>query len=902
MKKHYLLLLTVVLLISGNTAFSQTLIHYWNFNSLASGTLTNVPADSSAVVGAEITYPGTGAGYLDRVDPGDAQNARLGDPAGYGLRPRNPSDTREFLFAMPTTGYSDIKVQFTTARTGSGATEQYYDYSLDGGSNYITTGLSTTTFYPNQEPSYDVVTLDFTGITGVNNNPDFVVRVRFGGANASGGSGNNRFDNITLESGPFPSNTEVEFDEEFVVVNEDHGTLSFDINITDPSTCSVDLVVKGAPFSTADAGDFTLATQTLNFTSASPGTHTVSIPIIDDTDDEQHAEYFVLSLENAVNCTIDGDTLATVYIRDNDRMAPAAMQDVELQYVGSYDPSGTGNSTCEIVVHDPATQRLFATSGVSGYLDIINFSNPASPSLVTSVNMSTYGGITSVAVYNGVLAVASPNANEQANGSVVFFDIDGNYLNQLAVGALPDMVTFTHDGAKVLVANEGQPNDDYTVDPEGSVSVIDMSAGAANLTQGDVSMLWFTQFNAMESTLMAAGVRKVMASSTLSEDIEPEYITVSENSQTAWVTLQENNAIAVVDLVNDTITEIFALGTKDFSAMGNGFDASDDHSEILIANWPVNAYYIPDAVASYTYNNTTYLVTANEGDEKDYSGFSERKSVGSGSYDLDPSVFPNAQMLKDDNNLGRFRVTSVNGDLGNDNDYDEMYCLGARSFSIWNADNQSLVYDSGDDFEMYIAHDATYSAIFNADNEDNDLKGRSRAKGPEPEGVTIAELSGNKYAFIALERVGGVMVYDITDPQNVKFMDYKNSRSTSTFDGDNGAESLIFISATNGPNANHYLVVANEISGTLSIYEVVDNNQPTSVNDKAGGSTFNIFPNPSNGDIVYFNRMASVEIYDITGKMVHSAANAQSIDVSGYESGMYFVRTTDGAVKQMIVR
>lgn len=78
------------------------------------------------------------------------------------------------------------------------------------------------------------------------------------------------------------------------------------------------------------------------------------------------------------------------------------------------------------------------------------------------------------------------------------------------------------------------------------------------------------------------------------------------------------------------------------------------------------------------------------------------------------------------------RVTNVNGDNDSDDDFDQIYCLGSRSFSIFNADTKEIVFDSGDDFEMYIANHPTFSAIFNADNEENDLKGRSRAKGPEP--------------------------------------------------------------------------------------------------------------------------------------------------------------------------
>lgn len=901
MKKISLSLLLLTLFTSA--AISQTLVHYWNFNSLSSGTISNAVApDISLVAGAGITYPGTGAGYVDRVDPGSDLNAQNSDAAGYGLRPRNPSDSRELLIAFPTTGYTDITLKFSTTKTNNGATEQYYDYSLDGGANFISTNLTTTTFLPNTEPTYDIVTLDFTSIAGADNNANFIVRVRFGGATASGSSGNNRFDNITVTSGIGSGNpTEVSISDNFISVNEAAGTVDFVLSLTNPSTSSIDLVVKTAPFSTADANDFTLTTQTLNFTSGSNTTQTISIPVVDDNNSEQQAEYLVLYLENPVNATITGDAFGTIYIIDNDRQPPVPSHNIELQYVGSFDPSGSNTSTCEIVVYDAATERLFTTSAIAGFLDIINFSNPAAPSVFTSVDMSSYGGITSVAVKNGIVAVAAPNANEQSNGSVVFFNTSGVYINEVNVGVLPDMITFTPDGSKVLTANEGQPNDDYSVDPEGSVSIIDISGGVAGLQQSDVNTLLFTQFNALETTLINAGVRKLKLSSTLSQDFEPEYVTVSSNSQKAWVTLQENNAVAEINLVAETITGIAPLGTKDMSVAGNGFDASDNNGEVLIANWPVNSFYIPDAIANYNVGGTNYLVTANEGDEKEYSGLNERTTIGAGSYDLDATIFPNADVLKKTFNAGRLRVTNLNGDNGTDGDFEVINSVGTRSFSIWNADSQTLVYDSGDDFEFYTSTEPSISALFNCDNENNTFKSRSRAKGPEAEGVTLAQLSGKTYAFITLERVGGVMVYDVTDPNAVEFVDYKNSRSTSSYAGDHGPEGITFIPASDSPDGNDYIAVANEISGTISIYEVV-NNLTVGIENTSAVSTFNLFPNPSNGGTVYFNRSADIEVTDALGKLIFTASDALTLDVNNYSKGIYFVRTAEGFVKPLVIK
>lgn len=707
---------------------------------------------------------------------------------------------------------------------------------------------------------------------------------------------------VCTYSWAFTYATEVSFATDFLVVEENAGTISLNLNIINPSVSSLTLEVLGAPHSTADASDFTLATQTIQL-SGSGTVYSIQIPVTDDNLLEQHAEYLVLKLHSPNNCVITGDSLATIYIRDNDRPAPLPTGNIELQYIGSFDPSGNNNSTCEVVAYDVASRRLFTSSAISGFLDIIDFSNPLNPALITSVDINPYGGITSVAVHSGKVAVASPNHNEQQNGSILFFDINGTFISQVTAGALPDMVTFTPDGTKVLAANEGQPNQDYSIDPEGSVTIIDISGGMAGLTQAQAVTLDFTSFNSQETALMNSGVRKTKSTSTLSQDLEPEYITVSADGSKAWVTLQENNAIAEIDLQNTVITDIWALGTKDMSIPGNGFDASDNNGEILIANWPVKAFYIPDGIGTFQVAGVNYLVTANEGDEKEYASFEERTSVDASGYVLNPLFFPHADMLRKSHNLGRMRVTNLNGDTNQDGQYEEIYCVGSRSFSIFNADTKTLVYDSGDDFERYTAMTAAFQPVFNSDHEDNSFKKRSRAKGPEPEGVAIGALSGKTYAFIALERIGGVMVYDVTDPENAVFTDYKNSRSTSAYQGDHGAETLIFIPASQSPDLKNYLVIANEISGTLAVYEVVDH-LSTGIGTGTGRAytAFNIFPNPSKNGVTYFNRPADVIVTDVNGRVVLKGEQLQMIATDGFMPGIYTIQTADGATAKLVVK
>lgn len=992
--------------------FGQTsLIHYWNFNNNTSAAAITTPTVSltggslNAVISGttEIDFAG-GTGQNFSVEN---LNARNGDAAGTHLRYNFPINGN-LQFNLPTTGYQNVVVKFTTRRSGSGAGTQTWSYSTDG-----TTFQTYQTVSP-QDANPQLITFDFSGVSGVSNNPNFKLKVEFS-ATGGGSVGNNRFDNFTVDatavngadttpptvsylpanntnnasntvnptisfnenvrlidnsaindsnaqnlvdfrlgnaSGaqvPFTTTfannkitviptsglatnqtyylalkpntvedtsdnavstvtssifttagTSISLDKNFIKANENSGTLAFKLNIANPSNATVNLVVKPAPFSTADSNDFTLANQTITI-NPSTTTYTVNIPIIDDTAEEQQAEYFVVSLENPVGATISGDSNATVYIVDNDKQAPVPSNQIALNYIGSFDPSGNNNSSTEIVVHDPATQRLFTISSITDVFDIINFSNPTAPTVINTINMAPYGGITSIAVKNGIIAAASPNTNPQQNGSVVFFDINGNFLKQVTVGALPDMVTFSPDGTKVMTANEGEPNDAYTVDPEGTISIIDISGGIANLSQSNVTTLNFNTFDSQVSALTATGLRKVRTNNTLSQDLEPEYITISPDSQKAWVTLQENNAVAEVNLATKTITGIWGLGKKDMNIPGNGFDASDNNNEVLIANWPVKAYYTPDAVQNYKVGTTHYIVTANEGDEKDLSGFSERTTVGANSYIPDPVLFPQAAILKASYNLGRFRVSNATGNMDGDADFEEIAALGARSFSIFNADTRQIVYDSGDQFERYIA--ANHPLIFNADNESNAVKNRSRAKGPEPEGVALGNINGQTYAFITLERTGGVMVYNITDPNNPTFTDYKHSRMTSAYGGDNGPEGITYVAPENTTTGKGYVIVANEISGTLSMYEVAGAPTLSTGEAKNEKATFNVFPNPvTKGNTLYFNRMQDYELYDMSGKLLGKEKKALTIDTSKLSAGVYLVKTSEGHTKRVIVK
>ncbi len=250
--------------------------------------------------------------------------------------------------------------------------------------------------------------------------------------------------------------------------------------------------------------------------------------------------------------------------------------------------------------------------------------------------------------------------------------------------------------------------------------------------------------------------------------------------------------------------------------------------------------------------------------------------------------------------MGRFRVSNLSGNTDADSDFETINAVGARSFSIFNATTGQLVSDSGDDFEMYTA--ANLPTLFNADHEDNVAKGRSRAKGPEPEGVTVAQIGTETFAFISLERVGGVMVYNVTNPNNPTFVEYKNSRSTSAYSGDHGPEGITYVAPQNSPTGIPYVLVANEISGTITIFEV-DTNDLSTPDIDTNAPTFAVFPNPSvDNGLVYFNRTADIEVYDITGKLILVQKETQTLETKNFTSGIYLIKTGEGIVKRLIVK
>ncbi|MBD3582634.1 choice-of-anchor I family protein [Flavobacterium selenitireducens] len=685
------------------------------------------------------------------------------------------------------------------------------------------------------------------------------------------------------------------FDDPYKIVDKTSGSVSIDITVTNIFTEAATIQLSVMPnVGTAISGtDFTLSAQTLNFAPNATTTQTVNVPVLNAADGK--GKFFVLRLTDTDNTPIEGTSTMTVYLKDANFNAPAASVALDLQYLDSYLVDANGSA--EIVAHDPATQRLFVVNSTATKLAILDFSNPEQIAEIAMIDMTQYGiGATSVAFKNGMV-VATVEGADFGNGKVVFMDANGQNISSVEAGVLPDMVTFTHDGLKVLTANEGQPNSDYGIDPEGTISVIDVSGGLGNITQADVTNINFNAFDSQKDALKASGVRIFGPNASVSQDLEPEYITVSADNQTAWVTLQENNAVARISLANNVVTDILPLGTKDHNLPANTLDTSDQLGEIFLANWPVKGLYMPDAMANFTVGGTTYLVTANEGDAREYDNMEEEMKIGDADYVLDATVFPNAAELKRNTSLGRLAVTSASGDTDGDGDYDEIHAFGTRSFSIWNGTTGALVYDSGDDFERITAADPVYGAWFNASNDNANFKNRSDNKGPEPEGVTVAEINGAFYAFITLERIGGVMVYDVTNPQSPTFVTYKNSRNGNG--GDLGPEGIIYIKPADSPVDTGLVVVANEVSATLSIYRIA--NDLLGIGDVEPTESFAAYPNPVRNGQLFFNRPVSVEMFDLSGRSAAHKKDASSLEIANLSSGIYILKTTDGASQKIVV-
>jgi hypothetical protein len=542
------------------------------------------------------------------------------------------------------------------------------------------------------------------------------------------------------------------------------------------------------------------------------------------------------------------------------------------------DPEGAA----EIVQFHPASSTIYAINSAADVptIEIIDASsltaealaNPMSSENLTSTalllpteqNGVMLAGPTSVAVSGDWMAIAVPADDKATNGMVLFYNgLDTSspiFVKAVEVGNLPDMVTFTPDASKVLTANEGEPSGDYNIDPEGSISVIAIVDGAPSDTSINIS---FVGYNGKQAELETQGmhfpnpsgrtINGTLISTTVAQDLEPEYITTT--NEIAYVTLQENNGLAIVDL-SDNSVQVIGLGFKDWSKYQ--LDGMEDGTVSFGQYDDLYGMYMPDTITSFQWKDANFLVTANEGDAREYffdtlnadgeqdedlctaaGGQDFDEDDGCLSYSeetqgrrLDYAPGSNLDNIAGDDPkdfdftaypLGRLTVTDVLGDSNNDGEYEALYAYGARSFTIWDA-NGLVVFDSGDDFERITA--SIHGNTFNNNNDENEGDSRSANKGPEPEALTVGQVGDKTYAFIGMERLGGIFVYDVTNPYDTKFVDYVINRDLTEggdLIGDSAPEGMVFVDASNSPTGNALVIIGNEVSGTVSVWQISEN-------------------------------------------------------------------------------
>lgn len=563
---------------------------------------------------------------------------------------------------------------------------------------------------------------------------------------------------------------------------------------------------------------------------------------------------------------------------------------LNIDVVGRFTTGIYGKSAAEIVQFHKTSNSAFAINAAENRIEVISLANlpiTAVGNGITDDSLSSVpftfadnvsvkdgngndisvalGEANSLAIYGDLLAIAVAAPLKTDNGAVLFFSLNAtgsaSFIKAVAVGALPDMLTFTPDGSKVLVANEGEPDTNYNADPEGSISVISLTDGVPadlaqtiNLTTDMVfssDLLSASDYDTdakRRALLQQAGVKFAgPAGTTVAQDLEPEYITVAADSKTAWVSLQEANAIGIIDLEAMRI-EVKALGHKDWGQYL--IDISNKDEVASFTKLPnVYGLYQPDSIAAYQWNGATFIVSANEGDSRDWDAYSEDIRVADiiDPDELNKTFSTELQALYDatggDDGLGRLKVTAALVDPDNDGVVEKLYAYGARSFSIWDQ-NVNMVYDSGDDFGRISA--ALLGHNFNSAHTENKGDNRSDDKGGEPEAIDVGTIEGRTYAFIAQERSGDLFVYDVTNPFQASFVSHYINRDFSTnfaldddleepcdttegmdctevpLAGDLGPESIKFVPASDSPNGNALLLIGNEVSGSVTVYQVTE--------------------------------------------------------------------------------
>ncbi|WP_338778506.1 choice-of-anchor I family protein [Metabacillus sp. FJAT-52054] len=504
-------------------------------------------------------------------------------------------------------------------------------------------------------------------------------------------------------------------------------------------------------------------------------------------------------------------------------------QKINLSKIAGYSTGATSEEggVAEIIKYNPGNKKFYLINGKTQTIDIVSLkglkangeqqlSKETSIDVGKAVNSESfaYGDITSIDVNTEkkVVVAAVQEKDYTKAGKIVVMDYSGKILKTFDAGVQPDMVKMSKDGSSILTADEGEPRAglEKGTDPEGSVTVVDYKTGKTKHMKFDNQKVIDKDVHIRNKEGGAAA------------DLEPEYMALSDDGSKAYVTLQENNAIATVDVKKGKILSVKFLGYKDHSVKGNELDAAKD-GKINMKNLPVLGSYMPDSISQVKIDGTSYLITGNEGDATEWEEFENVKDFKDVKDDisLDSKLFKGMSKKEAKEKLEEMKKNPAYDKLEvlTDRGNDAIYTLGGRSFSIWKADTMELVYDSGSDFEKVTAE--RFPANFNGSNDDIELDKRSVKKGPEPEDVKIGKADGKVYAFVGLERIGGIMTYDISKPKKATFANYLNTRSfEDDIAGDVSPEGLDFIPAETSPTKRPLVLAGHEVSGTVAVNQL----------------------------------------------------------------------------------
>lgn len=505
---------------------------------------------------------------------------------------------------------------------------------------------------------------------------------------------------------------------------------------------------------------------------------------------------------------ISSTTMTALNAQDNRSSFNNTMHEIA-NYNTNAGADGDGG-VAEIVKYNKYNQTMYLVSGKTQSVHIVNLNNVNSNSNTTleatktvtleSIGINDAGDITSVDVSpdGKEIAIAIQHKDYDKNGYIARFDANGQLISIHEAGIQPDMITYSPDGSLILTANEGEPRQGYeagTVDPKGSITALDTNTNQSY----DID---FTAFDSAESRAALVADNVIIKKDTApSVDFEPEYITISNDSLTAYVTLQEANSIATIDLTTKQVTRVDSLGFKDYSSGDNKVDLYKKDDAINITNTDeFLGIYMPDGISSYEVDGKTYLLTANEGDSREWGDYINEVEEKYGE--------------------SKSKIVTLNtDDYDGFDDLSKKYLFGGRSFSIIDASTMTMVSDSSGEFEEITAK--LLPEYFNCSNDDISFEDRSGKKGPEPEDIKTMIIDGKVMAFIGLERIGGVMMYDVSDPTNPTYVDYLNLRDFSDdISGSVSPEGLCTVSAKDSPTNKPMLIIANEVSGDVNVVEV----------------------------------------------------------------------------------